>query len=113
MKQNKINDIKLNTTNYIKVLGDTQFNKIILFLIENKRTDWSIKEISNYCNITELSVNKIINNLLNYDIVRYVKHKDNKLVNGYKINLKNQIAFSLAELSNSINYYVINKSLKK
>lgn len=96
-------------TSFLLVMGDYPINKTLDFLIENQRTDWSIKEISDQANIGYSTLKKLMPKLLKYDLVRVNRSVGKAKL--YSINKESNVVDALIDLYFSISENLVCKQL--
>jgi predicted transcriptional regulator len=89
-------------TNFILVMGDYPINKVLDFLVENKREAWSLREICDQSGAGYSTLKKLMPKLLKYGLVS----SDRKISKAYlyHINEDNSIVQKIIDLHCEISW---------
>jgi len=91
---------KENNTSFLEVMGDTPYNKVLDFLIENERESWTMGEISENSDIGYSTLKMIIPRMLNFGLIIIVRTVGKS--NLYTINQESPIVKELKLLHHTI-----------
>ncbi len=96
-----MNEIKLNKkTSFLKVMGVNPTNRILDFLIENKRESWAMVEIRDNANVGYSTLKIIIPRMEKLDLIKVVKKVGTSKF--YTINEDNPIIKKIESLHREI-----------
>lgn len=109
--KNKMKEITEKTkTSFIKVMGGSPINRVLDFLIENKRESWTMIEISKNSNVGYSTLKIILPKMLNEELI--IIKKEIGKAKLYTINENNDITIKISELYHAINLREIKKFKK-
>jgi len=88
-------------TSFVRIMGNSPINRILDFLIENDRTNWSMIEIKDGAKVGYATLKLILPRLLNKNLIAI--DKEIGKVKLYKINSENSIVKRIYDLYKEIN----------
>lgn len=101
--------MKSYETSFLEMMGDNPRNRVLDFLIENRRVSWQYKEIIDSQEIGYSTLKKIIPELSRLGLVMIEEVIGrNKMV---RINMKNPVVKELVRLQLTISDYMIHTVL--
>lgn len=87
-------------TLFVKALGGSPINKVLIFLIENNVFDYSKSDIAKNCDISRVTLDAFIDNLIKMKIIKMTRQVGRATL--YKINLESEIVKELIRLNELI-----------
>ncbi len=97
-------------TSFIEVMGDYPINRVIDFLIENDRAEWSIMEIVDQTGIGYSTLKKLLPHLIEKDLI--VSDRQVARSKLYRINKNSKVAKELYALHNAITNMEVERVIK-
>ena len=102
---------EIKETIFIKTMGDSPINKVLIFLIDNYLFDYSKSDIAANCEISRVTLDSFFSRLLTLSIIHKTRQVGRATL--YKINFSSPIVKELVKLNEILTNEYTEKILEK